>query len=288
MRIPVILLIILCLVTNSNAQSRENITEYYDSLWLPVSNTKHAAYYRTVEYKGNVIMARDYFISGKIQMQAECSKVTPKLVFDGKVILYYENGAVRSECNYKENEQTGICTSYYEKKGAVKTIRFCEPGKKVKYIRCLSLSGEDLLIQGNGTVPEESQAKFECYSVIEDSIALATFNVDRVSRDTIFTITEKAAEFKGGLEGLAKYLQATVKYPKQARRSGAQGTVYVAFVVDKDGTVKDCNIIRKVDPDCDAEALKAVSSMHRWTPGEHKGVPVKSSFVLPVNFRLTR
>jgi protein TonB len=287
MRIPVILLIILCLITNSNAQSRENITEYFDSLWLPASDAKQASYYRTVEHKDDVIIARDYFISGKIQMIAECSEANPKLVFDGNVVWYYENGAKKSECNYRENEQIGLYTSYYEKNGAIKTIKFCEPGKKVKYIRCFSFSGEDLLIQGNGTVPEESSAKFDCYSVIEDSIALATFNVDRVSRDTTFTITEKPAEFKGGLEGLAKYLQATVKYPKQARKSRTQGTVYVAFVVDKDGTVKDCNILRKVDPHCDAAALEAVSSMHRWTPAEHKGVPVKCRFVLPVKFRLT-
>lgn len=287
MKIPVLLLIVLCFVTNSNAQSRENITEYFDSLWLPVSDAKQAAYYRTIEYRDDVIMARDYFISGKIQMQAECSEVDPKLVFDGKVILYYENGTIKSECSYKENEQAGICTSYYEN-GAMKMMKFYEPGKKAKYIRCLSLSGEDLLVRGNGTVFEESRAKFECYSVIEDSIALATFNVDRVSRDTIFTLTEKPAEFKGGLEGLAKYLQATMKYPKQARRSRTQGTVYVAFVVHKDGAVKNCYVIRKLHPECDSEALKAVSSMHhRWTPAEHKGVPVSSSFVLPVKFKLT-
>jgi hypothetical protein len=62
MRIPVILLIILCLITNSNAQSRENITEYFDSLWLPASDAKQASYYRTVEHKDDVIIARDYFI----------------------------------------------------------------------------------------------------------------------------------------------------------------------------------------------------------------------------------
>jgi TonB family protein len=286
MRTFVILVAAVCFVTNGRAQSLESKKEYFDSLWLPVSDARHAAYYRTIEHKDDVIMARDYFISGKIQMIAECSEVTPKLIFNGNVVWYYENGTKKSECSYKENEQIGLHTSYYEN-GAVKMKRLNTPGKKGRYIQYMSPAGQELLIHGNGTVLEESSATFECYTVIEDSIALATFNIDRVSRDTTFAVAEKSAEFKGGLEGLARYLQATVKYPKQARRSGAQGTVLVAFIVDKDGTVKDSHIIRTVDPNCDAVALKAVSSMDRWTPAEHRGVPVKSRFVLPVKFRLT-
>jgi len=270
------------------AQTGEHITEYFDKDWKTVPDSQSAAYYRTVEYKSDVIMVRDYFISGKIQMVAECIEVNPKPVFDGKATWYYESGGIKSEGTYAENEKVGTYKTYYEN-GSVEMEERHFQGKNIKskYIHFFSPSGEELLPKGRGIVPTGSNDKCDLYTEVEDSVAIASFCIHKVARDTIYGATEKMAEYKSGLSGLASYLQQTVRYPKQARKTRIQGTVYVSFVVDKRGVVRDGYVVKGISPECDAEALRAVSEMENWIPAEHKGVRVKSQFVLPVKFKLT-
>jgi TonB family protein len=97
---------------------------------------------------------------------------------------------------------------------------------------------------------------------------------------------EVPATFPGGQEALAAFMVKEVKYPKKARRDGVQGQVVVAFIVDKDGSVTDVQVARGVDPLLDAEAVRAVQAMPKWTPGTMNGRPVKVKYTLPVRFKL--
>jgi TonB family protein len=99
-------------------------------------------------------------------------------------------------------------------------------------------------------------------------------------------LVEEMPEFPGGQEALAAFMKKEVKYPKKAKRDGIEGTVYVSFVVDKDGSVTDVAVARGVDPLLDAEAMRAVRLMPKWKPGSQNGKPVKTRFHLPVRFKL--
>ena len=81
-------------------------------------------------------------------------------------------------------------------------------------------------------------------------------------------------------------LQKEMKYPKEAQDKGIQGRVIVQFVVNKDGSICDEHVVRSVDPQLDAEALRVVRSMPNWTPGKQRGQAVRVRFTLPVTFRL--
>jgi protein TonB len=83
-----------------------------------------------------------------------------------------------------------------------------------------------------------------------------------------------------------EYLQKNTKYPDMEFDAGIQGKVYVEFVVDKDGSVEDVKIRRGVSAGLDKEALRAVKSMPKWTPGKMNGKPVKCRFTIPVDFKL--
>lgn len=97
-------------------------------------------------------------------------------------------------------------------------------------------------------------------------------------------IVEQNPSFPGGMDCLKEWLAENVKYPTNARAEQVQGRVIVDFIVDKDGSIVNPSIIRSVHPDLDAEALRVVSAMPKWTPGVQKGKSVRVRFSLPITF----
>ena len=83
-----------------------------------------------------------------------------------------------------------------------------------------------------------------------------------------------------------KFMQENVNYPDKAQEKNVQGRVIVSFIVGKDGSITDVEVIRSVDPSLDAEALRVVRSMPRWIPGKQDGVPVRVKYNVPISFRL--
>lgn len=95
---------------------------------------------------------------------------------------------------------------------------------------------------------------------------------------------EIGPSFPGGDTALMRYLMSNIQYPQEARKSKASGTVLVKFVIDKDGSVVDAEVIRSVHPAIDKEALRVVSSMPKWKPGYQRGKPVRCRFSIPLHF----
>jgi protein TonB len=104
--------------------------------------------------------------------------------------------------------------------------------------------------------------------------------------DVIFIVVEQQAEFPGGFQAMGKFLAKNMKYPVQARRMEIEGSVYVSFVIDKDGNISDPQIIKGISTECDKEAIRVVKLMPPWKPGKQNGKPVKCRFVLPIKFKL--
>ena len=104
---------------------------------------------------------------------------------------------------------------------------------------------------------------------------------------TIFEVVEQMPEFPGGNAALMQYLNKNIKYPVIAQEQGVQGRVIVQFVVNKDGSIVDAQVVRSVDPYLDKEAIRVINTMPKWTPGKQRGKPVRVKFTVPVAFRLT-
>ena len=102
----------------------------------------------------------------------------------------------------------------------------------------------------------------------------------------IYQVVEEQPEFPGGMDELMKFMQTNIRYPKEAQERGLQGRVIVQFVVNKDGSICDEQVVKSVDPQLDAEAIRIIRSMPNWTPGKQRGEPVRVRFTLPVTFRL--
>ncbi|MEX1239598.1 MAG: TonB family protein [Cyclobacteriaceae bacterium] len=102
----------------------------------------------------------------------------------------------------------------------------------------------------------------------------------------IFTVVEQQPEFQGGYEAMMNFIKRNMRYPASARRMGVDGTVYVSFVVSKDGSISEVKTIRGISADCDNEAKRVVGMMPAWRPGKQNGKPVFVRFVLPIKFKL--
>ena len=112
-------------------------------------------------------------------------------------------------------------------------------------------------------------------------------SMDSPEAEGAFDVVEKMPEFPGGIGELMKFLSMTVKYPEAAEKAGTQGRVIVSFIVEKDGSVSNAKVQKSVSEELDAEALRVVNAMPKWTPGKQKGQAVRVKYTIPISFRLS-
>ena len=87
-------------------------------------------------------------------------------------------------------------------------------------------------------------------------------------------------------EKMLQFIYKNIKYPAIARENGVEGTVVVTFVVEKDGSITDAQVVRDIGAQCGQEALRVVNMMPKWVPGKQRGRSVRVQFNLPVKFKL--
>ena len=147
----------------------------------------------------------------------------------------------------------------------------------------------------------------EILNVVEDNVQVASVEIDteddknktvaisapvtstpivEEEDNVVFQVVEKMPSFPGGDAELFKYLSQNVKYPVIAQENGVQGRVICQFVVNRDGSIVDVEVVRSVDASLDKEAIRVIKSMPKWSPGQQRGKPVRVKYTLPVNFKL--
>jgi len=103
----------------------------------------------------------------------------------------------------------------------------------------------------------------------------------------IFVIVEDMPSFNGGgLDAFSRYIQKNLSYPVLARENGIEGTVFIRFIVETDGSINMVEVLRGVDPVLDDAALAAVERAPNWVPGKQRGKPVRVSCTIPILFSL--
>jgi TonB family protein len=260
------------------------VVAYFDKDWRKINTSDGASFYRTVEEKDKGFIVRDYYISGKIQMLAECSAFQPDVKFEGKRTLYFEDGTVQEEGAFEHNEKIGLHKTYYAN-GNRQSEMFYTADQEF-YRHYWSESGDDVLHNGNGFIQEKSKYYSRSVTEVKDSVRFGAFTIQ--GQDTVYSIVEKRAEYKGGYDRMFKEIGANIHYPKSARRKSLQGKVFIEFVVGKAGRVSDLKVLKGIDPECDQAAVEAVSTLNSWTPARHHNKIVASRFVLPITFKLER
>jgi len=104
--------------------------------------------------------------------------------------------------------------------------------------------------------------------------------------EPIIDFPDVEASFNGGYLEMAKWMQENLKYPELSMELNEKGKVYLKFIVEKDGSITNVEIVRGISKELDNEAKRLVRNMPNWTPGEVKGLKVRSIFTMPINFEL--
>lgn len=159
------------------------------------------------------------------------------------------------------------------------------PWARMKYAYVLPLAALTMTAFAR---PEVSQVTHEISSAKVTNLVenLQTSRAEIAPKDSIYAVADVMPEFPGGgMPALMKYLGTNLRYPEELKAKGTQGRVVVQFVVNADGSISDAEIIRKVDPLMDAEALRVVNTMPRWKPGMQDGKAVAVKYTVPVVFR---
>ncbi|TLX72608.1 energy transducer TonB [Labilibacter sediminis] len=175
------------------------------------------------------------------------------------LIDYYVQGEIFSRIEYLSKSKSPVTIDNYKKLE-----------KENKFLK----HGQSILYYSNGN--EKEVRNFLKGKQIG--------SVVHYDEHPVFFVVENMPEFPGGNEAMRQFIAQTVKYPEEALKQNIFGRVYVSFIIDYNGEVKDAKIIRGVHEIINNEALRVVNAMPKWRPGYQRGKPVNVSYTVPINF----
>jgi TonB family protein len=151
----------------------------------------------------------------------------------------------------------------------------------IKYLLILPVAFALMLLNTAATASPAIYLNVENYEAI-DEIAIMQ------NDDPIFEVVEQQPLFPGGPTAMMQWLSENLNYPEEVAEQGIQGRVVVSFVVEKDGSITNAQVVRGIDPLLDREAVRVVQAMPNWQPGKQGGEVVRVRFNVPITFRLSR
>lgn len=105
--------------------------------------------------------------------------------------------------------------------------------------------------------------------------------------DQPFVMVEEQPQFPGGESALMAFIKKTLRYPAFAAENGIQGRVTLSFVVERDGSIAQIEVMRSPAEELSKESIRVVQTMPKWKPGKQRGKAVRVKYVLPITFRLS-
>jgi TonB family protein len=119
----------------------------------------------------------------------------------------------------------------------------------------------------------------------QKTFSMLQYSLNSESNEIYETVDESPEYFEDGFNGLVGFLGSNIKYPSSAREKAIEGTSFISFIVEKDGSVSDVQTIRGFDHDCDVESERVVKQT-KWVPAKIGGKRVRAKYVLPIKFKL--
>lgn len=158
---------------------------------------------------------------------------------------------------------------------------------RTKYLIFIPLVGI-LMLLSNIEAVARLTVRLANEATVSNAMVTATdvSSKSREMNEQVFTVVEKMPSFPGGDEELLKYIATNIKYPKESQDNGEQGRVICSFIVGRDGSVNNPEVLRGVTPLLNEEAVRVINTMPRWNPGMQRGKAVAVKYTVPVTFRL--
>ncbi|WP_375561742.1 energy transducer TonB [Bernardetia sp. OM2101] len=149
---------------------------------------------------------------------------------------------------------------------------------------------EIIEVENDIELDENIEIKIEDVEIEIDNIVTDVTAIEAPRQEEeveqVFTIVEQSAVYPGGMDAFYKYVAKELDYPRQAKKMGIQGRVFVQFVVDKSGKLTDVKTVKGIGGGCDEEAERVLRESVRWAPAKQRGKTVKVRMNIPIVFKL--
>ena len=107
-----------------------------------------------------------------------------------------------------------------------------------------------------------------------------------IANSEVFSIVDKMPQYPHGERELAGFISHQLRYPKEARQQGIEGRILCSFIVAADGSISNIEVVQGLNPQLDNEAIRVLSLMSKWIPGENNGEKVNVKCLLPIDFSI--
>jgi len=285
-----------------------------------ITDVEHSYFYKVGirEADKYIDTVLSYYTEGdKIRSQEEYNAKGNRI---GIYKEFYENGNIKIKGNYSDGQRSGIFMYWHESGDPYMSLEFPLGDTRISQWEDINYKitnywdslGNQVVRDGDGFCDGYIDVGYDRERIHErgrvkrglrDSVWVGTINNNVVTqevylkgefvkgvrfdsgKEVVYVNIETMAQYKGGLEALAKFLKNEVKYPKDARKRGIQGTVFTTFIVEQDGLISNVKIVKTIYPSLDEEAIRVLSTM-KWEPATYRGKIVRSRYVFPLKFKL--
>lgn len=115
----------------------------------------------------------------------------------------------------------------------------------------------------------------------------STVEITKPNTEEVYSTADEMPEFPGGMGELMTYLGSNIQYPSKAKENHWEGSAVCQFVIEKDGSISNAEIIQSSGFQLlDIEAMRVILNMPNWTSGKQNGDSVRVKFALPITFKL--
>ena len=243
-------------------------TTWFNAAWRDTT-AAHASFYRVKVRQGAGWQVADHFISGKPQMTGTYSDDSCKIK-QGEFVWFDSTGLASHRCTYKDNKENGKEIYLWPTKKSMITGSYKngeKDGEWIGYYRNGQVAGD--VVYDNGRQVS------------------GTFYNDDGSKNKKVKEFIRESDYPGGAAQWLRFLNKTLRYPDNCWKKKIEGTVVVQFIVDEEGNPINVTVVRSVNSELDAEALRVISQSKDWIPAIFGGRLVKSYKKQPIVFRLT-
>ena len=268
----------------------------------------------------------DYYLNGNLKLVGKSSAIEP-VKLEGMTLSYYPDKKKKRVANYDKGKLSGAVYDYYPNGKLYRAMNYqsgvqgvegtgSEPyfmaDENIKSV--YDSAGVEIVKDGNGHYPifdndykyveEEgdvkdgkrngtwkgtsNNSKISFTEEYADGKFIKGTSTDENGNTKIYTVKEALPTFKGGESAFGRYLSQSINYPDRARQNNIQGRVILSFVIEIDGSLTEIKVLKNVSYDLDAEAVRVIRKSPKWNPGIQHGIPVRVSYVMPINFNLGR
>ncbi len=166
-------------------------------------------------------------------------------------------------------------------KEALRILQAMPPWRPAKY--------KEQIVRSKSYVPMyfrlNKNAKAVARNTTNSANTLGKTNPE-IANSEVFSIVDKMPQYPYGEKELAGFIAHQLRYPKEARQQGVEGRILCSFIVAADGSISNIEVVQGLHSQLDKEAIRVLSLMSKWIPGENNGEKVNVKCLLPIDFTI--